>query len=85
LPCVVLLCSHPGVKNCSQAETFAGGAKGCFNLLAVLDDINDFTVFVGEGGNVFVSSVPSHFSANALKSLNECDDLIGCHAEPIGE
>ncbi len=51
----------------------------------VLDDVDGVTVPVGEGGDVLVSDVPSHFSATVLKSLNECNDLIKCHVEPIDE
>jgi hypothetical protein len=77
---VVLLCSRPGVGPCSQAETLTGGAKSCFvNLPAVLDDVDGVTIPVGEGGDVLVCGVPSHFSAMALKSLDERDGLIGCH------
>jgi hypothetical protein len=65
---------------------FTGGAKGGFvDLPIVLDDVDGVTVPVGKGGDVLVSGVPSHFSATALKSLDERDDLIGCHVEPIGE
>ncbi len=84
--CVVLLCSRPGVGPCSQAETFAGGEKGCFvDLTVVLDDVDGVTIPVREGSDVLVSGVPSHFSATALKSLDERDDLIRCHVELIGE
>ena len=84
---VVLLCSRPGVGPCSQAETFTGGANGGFVDLPVLvlDDVDGVTIPVGKGGDVLVSSVPSHFSATTLKSLDERDNLIECHVEPIGE
>ncbi len=65
---------------------FTGSAKGGFvDLPVVLDDVDGVTVPVGEEGDVFVSGVPSHFSAMALKSLDEHDNLIGCHVEPNGE
>ncbi len=83
---VVLLCSCPGVGPCSRAETFTGGAKGGFvDLPIFFDDVDGVTVPIGEGGDVLVSGVSSHFSAKVLKNLDECDDLIGCHVEPISE
>ncbi len=74
---ILLFCFALVLESAPAAEQ-----KRSVDLPIVLDDVDGVTVPVGEGGDVLVSSVPSHFSATALKSLDERDNLIGCHVNP---
>ena len=57
---------------------FAGGSQG-----GLIDDIDGNIVLVAKGRDVFGAGVPSHFSATALKSFNECDSLVRGHVETV--
>jgi hypothetical protein len=81
-----LLSSWPGIGSSRGAEAFAGGSQGgLVNSAITFDDINGNIVLVAKGRDVFGASIPSHFSATALKSFNECDSLVRGHVEAVGK
>jgi hypothetical protein len=81
-----LLRSRPGIGSSRRAEAFTGGSQGgLIDLAITFDYVDGDVVLVAKGRDVFGAGVPSHFSATALKSFNECDSLVRGHVEAIGK
>jgi hypothetical protein len=59
--------------------------RGHANLAVVLDDVNGFSLTIGEGRDLLGSFGPAHQVGLALKGLNKDGSLVGGRVKLVGK